>query len=438
MRGRPILRDVARGARRFLADPAPAARRSWRGLPSRSAPHVDLHVSRAWGSDACGSPRRLLWGSAWSAWSAQTAATKASSGENASAAADRSASSNATATATAEPTARLGGLHAEAAKPAILVCTSKVVIDSQREDYEAWLVEGKGLIEAVLRDEDCAPEGHAKRAGMTQGRFSWVHFPATHGVGGGDVDGGEVEHVRHSGAPRCETVAVVFQRHDDLERWRTSRRRREWLRRGERFNGDGANGAGAGDDPLTSRATAINVDDGSLGGWLPADPDMARPTAATSSSTSSSTPSTAAVPSWKVYTAVVLAQYPLYELNALVLLPAVEAAAAAAAAAGADGSVSPLVAAGAAFAALPQAVRGLAVAAWTAVGAVFVTLPAAQRLLRWYGFIGGVGAACPGLPELSRGAAATAATYVAVTGGFHLVQHPGAAEVAAKIAGGGA
>ena len=37
-----------------------------------------------------------------------------------------------------------------------------------------------------------------------------------------------VEHVRHSGAPKCETVAVVFQRHDDLERWRMSQRRKEW------------------------------------------------------------------------------------------------------------------------------------------------------------------------------------------------------------------
>ena len=40
-------------------------------------------------------------------------------------------------------------------RPAILVCTSKVVSAATRADYEAWLVDGKRLIEEVLRDKDC-------------------------------------------------------------------------------------------------------------------------------------------------------------------------------------------------------------------------------------------------------------------------------------------
>ena len=192
---------------------------------------------------------------------------------------------------------------------------------------------------------------------------------------------------------------------------------------------------------LTARATAIDLDDGSLGGWLPADPD--RSTTASSSSTAGGG-GKSPVPSWKVYTAVVLAQYPLYELNALWLIPALESAAGAGldlAAVAADASSSSSSSSSSSFSFFsfgghvlqvparlfveaPQAVRGLAVAAWTAVGAVFFTLPLAQRLLRWYGFIGGENRSCPGLPELSRGAAATAMTYGVAVAGFHAVQQP--------------
>ena len=54
-------------------------------------------------------------------------------------------------------------------KPAILVCTSKVVSPEQRKDYEAWLTEGKTLIDAVLKDKDCqaglsVPAGRAAAA----------------------------------------------------------------------------------------------------------------------------------------------------------------------------------------------------------------------------------------------------------------------------------
>ena len=169
-------------------------------------------------------------------------------------------------------------------RPAILVCTSKVVSAATRADYEAWLVDGKRLIEEVLRDKDCQA-GLAVGAGAdVQHRFSWVHFPAPSSVrsrGARELKtsaaaaSASMSHVRHSGAPECETVAVVFQRHDDLERWRHSRRRAAWLERGERFGDDGD-----GETPfekkngrvvMSARASTIDVDDGSLGGWLPAD-----------------------------------------------------------------------------------------------------------------------------------------------------------------------
>ena len=214
---------------------------------------------------------------------------------------------------------------AAALRPAILVCTSKVVPKHQRRDYDAWLAEGKALIEQVLEDKDC-------QAGVTRwrpedlpaGRFSWVHFPADREVRRPGVRPKPdrrtgLAHVRHGGAPKTETVAVVFQRHDDLERWRRSRRREEWLRRGGRFGGGGGE---AGEDAwrLNARVSSIDADDGSLGGWLPADAEESNRRGNTDAS-----PTPAPSP-WKVYAAVVLAQYPLYELNALLFLPALDAA----------------------------------------------------------------------------------------------------------------
>ena len=252
-----------------------------------------------------------------------------------------------------------------------MVCTSKVVSPEQRKDYEAWLTEGKTLIDAVLKDKDCqaglsVPAG---RRPLPEGRFSWVHFPAAGGEAkpvrrglkksqpdSPENDRESLEHVRHSGAPNCETVAVVFQRQDDMERWTHSNRRAEWLKRGERFNGGDPDGA------LRARANVI-MDDGSLGGWLPAN----QPTGDSNQAQ--------AVPSWKVYAAVVLAQYPIYELNMLLLLPGLEAAGESAAW----------------FTGATQPARGAVVQAWSSAMAVFGTLPLTQRLLRWYGFMGAKG-----------------------------------------------
>jgi hypothetical protein len=297
-------------------------------------------------------------------------------------------------------------------RPAILVCTSKVVNKETRGDYEAWLVDGKRLIEEVLFDKDCQAglrDRDASAEVNVQSRFSWVHFPAPsasdadananfnaiapnaqHQTETGDEPsshrhkrltragtGASVSHVQHRGAPACETVAVVFQvrtvlglsqipptvvahtrltlsfiyrkRHDDLERWRHSNRRQAWLKRGERFGDDGTHG-------VTSRATSIDTDDGSLGGWLPADAN-----ANSLKSESKTSPE-----AWKIYLTVLLAQYPLVEFNALFLLPAIEV----------------VDVGGVFFGTAPQPLRLLLIQTWTSFAAVFATLPLAQWGLR--------------------------------------------------------
>ena len=313
-----------------------------------------------------------------------------------------------------------------------MVCTSKVVSAETRKDYEAWLVDGKRLIEEVLRDKDCQAGLAVGEGADVQHRFSWVHFPAPSSAKARETTGKEREppfatshetsshthkrltraagsasmsHVRHSGAPECETVAVVFQRHDDLERWRHSRRRAAWLARGERFGDDGggsADGKGLG---LSARATSIDVDDGSLGGWLPADANANK-----QSESSKSSPS-----AWKVYLAVLLAQYPLVELNALFLLPLMDSVE----------LFRPI-------AELPQPARMLLVQSWTSFGAVFVTLPATQFALRKTGFLE-AGAMKNANPAL--GAASVAVSYaVVLAAAFAAQPHAAvAAETLAKI-----
>ena len=302
-------------------------------------------------------------------------------------------------------------------RPAILVCTSKVVSAATREAYEAWLVDGKRLIEEVLRDKDCQA-GLAVGAGAdVQHRFSWVHFPAPSSARDRaspsraetsshahelprhvEADGSaSMSHVRHVGAPECETVAVVFQRHDDLERWRHSQRRAAWLARGERFGDDSGENDGKGIG-MSARATSIDVDDGSLGGWLPADANP-KP------SRDGSAPS-----AWKVYLAVLLAQYPLVELNALFLLPLLD-------------SVDALRV----VAELPQPVRMFVVQSWTSFGAVFATLPAAQAALRQSGFLAGGGKSGGASPSL--GVASVAAAYAAVIAAAFAAQPHAAAAV---------
>ena len=98
---------------------------------------------------------------------------------------------------------------------------------------------------------------------------------------------------------------------------------------------------------MSARASTIDVDDGSLGDGSPR--ARLRTLSSRSSANSPSPPA-----AWKVYLAVLLAQYPLVELNALFLLPLMDA-------------VDSLRVV---FAPLPQPARMLIVQSWTSFGAV--------------------------------------------------------------------
>jgi hypothetical protein len=104
-----------------------------------------------------------------------------------------------------------------------------------------------------------------------------------------------------------------------------------------------------------------------------------------------------------VYVAVVLAQYPIYELNMLLFMPGLEAAG--------DSTAW--------FMGLTQPARGAVVQSWSSAMAVFITLPLAQKLLRWYGFMGAKGIEGGGT---ALGAALTAGTAAASVGGFWLMK----------------
>jgi hypothetical protein len=407
-----MLRHLARRAPRALAQPAVAASRPASEVAAESRARVGAFLRRvaappdaagaaAWTRAARPAPRGNQRRHLWSSPATSSAVPAVALDEP-----DEDDLEDASVPASASTSGRADAFS----PPAILVCTSKVVDASARGDYEAWLAEGKLLIADALGDDSR--------------RFSWVHFPGG-GVGGGvgggmgvGVGGGAVVGTPSSRSLRPETVAVVFQRRDDLERWRRSASRAEWLARGERFNGADVGSGDKAKTMVTARASSIGVDDGSLGGWLPAEPISLIAETRTEPEETASKHSSS-IPAWKVYAAVVLAQYPLYEVNALLILPGLDAANVAA------------------WAALPQPAKGMLVQAWTSVAAVFGTLPATQRLLRAYGFFRGGGS------EKAKAAIATALTAgtfgVAVAVGLAVEPAAGTAVSAlAEVLGGGA
>ena len=165
---------------------------------------------------------------------------------------------------------------AAALRPAILVCTSKVVPKHQRRDYDACRRARRAHRTGARGQRlsggrhSLAPGGHISPGGSrgctSRGsrRCGTGRPPETDRRTG-------LAHVRHGGAPKTETVAVVFS-DDDLERWRRSRRRgvvatRWTFRRGWRRGGRRR-------VALEREVSSIDVDDGSLGGWLPADAEV--------------------------------------------------------------------------------------------------------------------------------------------------------------------
>ena len=407
---RAMLRHLARRAPRALAQPSVAASRPASEVAAESRARVGAYLRRvAAPPDAAGAaawtraPRPAPRGNQRRHLGSPSAVPAVALDEP-----DEDDLEDASVPASASTSGRADAFS----PPAILVCTSKVVDASARGDYEAWLAEGKLLIADALGDDSR--------------RFSWVHFPGGGGgVGGGvgvgvgvGVGAGAVVGTPSSRSLRPETVAVVFQRRDDLERWRRSASRAEWLARGERFNGADVGSGDKAKTMVTARASSIGVNDGSLGGWLPAEPISLIAETRTEPEETASKHSSS-IPAWKVYAAVVLAQYPLYEVNALLILPGLDAANVAA------------------WAALPQPAKGMLVQAWTSIAAVFGTLPATQRLLRAYGFFRGGGS------EKAKTVIATALTAgtfgVAVAGGLAVEPAAGTAVSAlAEVLGGGA
>ena len=177
--------------------------------------------------------------------------------------------------------------------PAICAVQLKPRANANAE-VDQWLREGRTILAETLRQhraKEAVPAArvvgpHGESPGpewVQESCFHWVHLPSPEG----------------SGHP--ETVAIVFSREEDLHRWRASRERVEWLATGAPHAADGAQLM------VESKAVALQKDDGSLGGWLPDDGKVRN---------------LPPPPTWKVAATVLLAMYPMQELNRTVTPPA--------------------------------------------------------------------------------------------------------------------
>jgi len=249
-----------------------------------------------------------------------------------------------------------------------------------RAEFEDWVAEGpRCLSEALFKAGDDrwasrpkarvlepirAPEpawqpeyATAPREEAEPRCYQWVHIPS-----------------QLEGQP--DIVAVVFTLREDLQRWRQSDERRDWIRRGERFVTDRAKFAasqqpGGGGSSVLERALEVQLqkDDGSLGGWLPH-----------TQAAEGGAPPPPPPPSWKVAATVLVAMYPMQECNRLVALPALAG--------------WPL------WEALGPATQLWAVCAWTCGLTTVALLPIARRYTESIGFIGGA-RGCPDAKQLA-------------------------------------
>ena len=174
-------------------------------------------------------------------------------------------------------------------------------------------------------------------------RFHWIHVPAT------EVD-------------RPDTVAIVFTHKRDLEEWRGSAERESWLQRGATL---------ARREHLLKATSAFQLtrDDGSLGGWLPADGLGGGGGGADGVGTGGAAAGGDAQPppAWRISATVLLAMYPMQELNRLVLLPALGCSDA--------------------WCALPASMQLWATCAWTCLSVTAVLLPPARGYTQRVGFM---------------------------------------------------
>ena len=159
--------------------------------------------------------------------------------------------------------------------------------EGKRAELEEWLIEGRTLLEKTLhshRSKASVP-GSWIVGSSVRSCYHWVHIPST-------------------SSKRADTVAIVFTNDSDLSLWRQSPLRAGWL-----ASGVGRGLAHDGQSMLVNaEKITLQKDDGSLGGWLPSSEgqrDLVAPP-----------------PPWKVAATVLLAMYPVQELNRMFLLPA--------------------------------------------------------------------------------------------------------------------
>ena len=207
--------------------------------------------------------------------------------------------------------------------------------------------------------------------------FHWIHVPSPDGH-------------------QPDLVAILFTSEEDLGLWRASEERSKWLASGEalaRKTAAHTRGSVRGQQPdrLLARAAveedgsappdppaptssllkdthsfALRRDDGSLGGWLPADADSG-------GQGGQEVPAT-----WKVSATVLVAMYPMQEVNRLVLMPTLDALA--------PGT----------WGVLPSSVQLFVACALAAGGTTFVLLPYARNFTEFIGFMAPPGSGTAG------------------------------------------
>ena len=246
---------------------------------------------------------------------------------------------------------RLASMAVRAPAPAI--CAVQIAPrEDKRDEVERWLSEGRVILEKTLRSHRAASSAVAAHIVGSDVRscFHWVHMPS-------------------SSEKHPDTVAIVFTSDTDLSLWRQSPQRAAWLESGVQ------RGLAKDDASMLIDAERIQLqkDDGSLGGWLPSEGDA--------DAAAGRRDLVAPPPSWKVAATVLLAMYPVQELNRVLVLPTLAA--------------SPL------WAELHPTVQVFAACAWTCGAVTVVLLPHARQTSEGIGFIGG-SRGCPDPASLAR------------------------------------
>lgn len=266
-------------------------------------------------------------------------------------------------------------------------------VTERRDEFDAWLQDGREVLAQALsarRPPSSVPSSRVLLgSGTTRSKasdtsqdsalgaalhsephvlqrcFQWIHVPSGDGI-----------------AP--DLVAIIFTRESDLAHWRASAERTEWLAAGDALArkeptgpaavlgsalgsvaaGGGHEGAGPRSIMKDAQAISFTRDDGSLGGWLPQHTSAERRGDAASADGAPGAP-----PAWKVSATVLLAMYPMQELNRLLLMPSLDA-------------MSPSLWGG-----CPPSVQLFVACALAAGGTTFFMLPNARRFTERIGFM---------------------------------------------------